>query len=129
MTDIIRLLKALGDESRLRIFLLLAEAEDLCSCEIETILGLNQSNASRHLQKLREAGVLDHYKKAQWVHYRLSAACRLPLLRALAAEAGEDRQAMEDIRMLRDYRDRGFTCQNITGWVHPILDHTEKGVR
>lgn len=116
------LLKVLGDETRLRMYLLLLEAGDLCSCEIETILDLNQSNASRHLQKLRQAGVLEHYKKAQWAHYRPAEALPPGIRRALAAVAEvarETPEAARDRELLHHYRHSGFSCRNITEWVKP----------
>lgn len=64
------LFKALGDENRLRILHLLVHRE-LCVCEIEEILQTTQSNASRHLTKLKLAGVIACNKKAQWVYYHI----------------------------------------------------------
>ncbi len=66
------LFKALSDGNRLRILHLLTHRE-LCVCEIEEILETTQSNASRHLLKLKHAGVISSTKKAQWVYYHLSA--------------------------------------------------------
>mgnify|MGYP000897567728 CR=1 FL=1 len=68
MVDI---LKALADESRLRILSQLIKGE-MCVCEIEHCLGLTQSNASRHLNILKKAGILDSYKNAQWTYYKIS---------------------------------------------------------
>lgn len=64
--------KALAEESRLRILALLMQNE-MCVCEIEECLKMTQSNASRHLTALRNAGVLDSYKKAQWTCYKISS--------------------------------------------------------
>ncbi len=68
MTDIF---KALSDETRLRIVSLLLNGE-MCVCEIEECLSLTQSNASRHLTALKNAGILSSIKHAQWTYYRLS---------------------------------------------------------
>jgi ArsR family transcriptional regulator len=65
------LFKALAEESRLRILSLVIENE-MCVCEIESILNLTQSNASRHLTVLKQCGILQSYKKAQWAYYRIS---------------------------------------------------------
>ena len=67
----IDLLKALSDETRLRIFAQVIKG-DMCVCEIEECLGLTQSNASRHLTIMRKAGILDSYKSAQWAYYKIS---------------------------------------------------------
>lgn len=60
--------KALAEENRLRILSLLIE-NDLCVCEIESILNMTQSNASRHLTTLKQSGILRSYKKAKWAYY------------------------------------------------------------
>ena len=60
--------KALADDNRLRILNIIAERE-LCVCEIEEVLGITQSNASRHLNKLRQAGLISSRKEAQWTYY------------------------------------------------------------
>lgn len=67
----IDILKALSDETRLRIVGQIFKG-DMCVCEIEASLGLTQSNASRHLTILKKAGVLDSYKAAQWAYYKMS---------------------------------------------------------
>ncbi len=63
--------KALGDQNRLRILNLLLENE-LCVCEIEKVLGLTQSNVSRHLQVLKNKGIVSCRKTLQWIYYRVS---------------------------------------------------------
>lgn len=67
----VKTFKALSDETRLRILSLVWDSE-LCVCEIEKSLGLTQSNASRHLTLLKNAGILSSSKRAQWAYYRLS---------------------------------------------------------
>lgn len=67
----IDIFKALADESRLRILSQVLKAE-MCVCEIEQCLGLTQSNASRHLNILKNSGILDSYKNAQWTYYKIS---------------------------------------------------------
>lgn len=68
--DLVDILKALADENRLRILNLLRNGE-LCVCDIETVLGIKQSNTSRHLNRLKIAGIIASRKKSQWVYYRL----------------------------------------------------------
>lgn len=67
----IEILKALSDETRLRILAQILKGE-MCVCEIEECLKLTQSNASRHLTILRRAGVLESYKNAKWTYYKIS---------------------------------------------------------
>lgn len=67
----VEIFKALSEVSRLRILALLID-EELCVCEIEHCLNMTQSNASRHLTILRQSGILDYNKKAQWAYYQVS---------------------------------------------------------
>jgi ArsR family transcriptional regulator, arsenate/arsenite/antimonite-responsive transcriptional repressor len=69
--DLVYILKALADENRMRILNLLRNGE-LCVCDIETVLAIKQSNASRHLNRLKVAGIITSEKKSQWVYYRLN---------------------------------------------------------
>jgi ArsR family transcriptional regulator len=68
---LIDIFKALSEESRLRILSILIDGE-MCVCEIEACLNMTQSNASRHLNVLRQSGILLSYKKAQWTYYRMN---------------------------------------------------------
>jgi ArsR family transcriptional regulator len=65
------LFKALSDESRLRIVVLLSEKE-LCVCQIEAVLGLSQSKVSRHLTVLRQTGLVKDRRKGLWIYYSIS---------------------------------------------------------
>lgn len=67
----IEIFKALSEENRLRILSLLIN-DEMCVCEIEQCLDMTQSNVSRHLSNLRNAGILDSYKQAQWTYYKVS---------------------------------------------------------
>ena len=68
----LKILKALAEENRLRIVSILV-SDDMCVCEIENCLNLTQSNVSRHLSVLLKSGVLTSYKKAQWVYYKINS--------------------------------------------------------
>ncbi|HPY41101.1 MAG TPA: metalloregulator ArsR/SmtB family transcription factor [Thiolinea sp.] len=63
--------KALADQTRLRILLLLIERKELCVCDLTEALQLAQPKISRHLAILREAGLLLDRKAGLWVHYQL----------------------------------------------------------
>jgi len=71
MESTLNILKALADESRLRMLNLLYEGE-LCVCDIERVLKISQTNVSRHLSCLKNAGLISAHKQAQWVHYSLN---------------------------------------------------------
>lgn len=66
----IKMLKALGDETRLRILKLLLKRE-LCVCELEAALDLPQSKVSRHLTVLRSTGLVEDRRDGLWIFYSL----------------------------------------------------------
>jgi ArsR family transcriptional regulator len=82
--NLIKILKALADENRLRILNILYHKE-LCVCELEHILGMTQSNVSRHLIKLKEAELIASEKNGQFVLYQINpeAAEQYPFLKNL----------------------------------------------
>ncbi|MBI6617748.1 MULTISPECIES: metalloregulator ArsR/SmtB family transcription factor [Pseudomonas] len=63
--------KALADDTRTRIALLVTHEGELCVCELTAALGLGQPKISRHLAQLRHAGLLSDRRQGQWVYYRL----------------------------------------------------------
>jgi len=69
-----RLLRALADETRLRCIMLLAAADELCVCEITSVLDLAQPKISRHLALLRESGLVTVRRDGLWMHYRINPA-------------------------------------------------------
>lgn len=71
MSDPDTIFKALGDATRLRIIALLQDHE-LCVCEIEAALSLSQPNASRSLTILKNAGLIQSRKQAQWTYCKIS---------------------------------------------------------
>jgi ArsR family transcriptional regulator len=64
------LFKALSDETRLKLVVLLFKRE-LCVCQIEAALGISQTKASRHLAVLRHAGLLKARRDGLWIYYTL----------------------------------------------------------
>lgn len=66
-----RIFKALSDETRLTIMGLVFRNGHLCVCEVEQILGITQSKASRHLRYLRDAGILEDERDGLIINYRL----------------------------------------------------------
>lgn len=63
--------KCLGDETRLRILLLMVREQELCVCELMCALDDAQPKISRHLALLRSSGMLLDRRQGQWVYYRL----------------------------------------------------------
>ena len=65
-----QLLKALGDETRLKMIGLLKHGE-LCVCDIMEVLDLPQSTASRHLAYLKNSHWVVGRRKGKWMYYKL----------------------------------------------------------
>lgn len=70
--EIMDILKLISDNNRMRILNILYKKDKICVCVLEDILGLNQSNLSRHLNKLKKAGIIVGEKRSQWVDYEIS---------------------------------------------------------
>ncbi|MEE2023230.1 metalloregulator ArsR/SmtB family transcription factor [Alkalimonas mucilaginosa] len=68
----LQLFKALSDDTRLRIVLLILQEQELCVCELTCALDLPQPKISRHLALLRQMELLTDRRQGQWVYYRLS---------------------------------------------------------
>src|SRR4249919_4243647 len=64
-------LKAAGEETRLRVLALLAEAE-LTVSDLTQILRQSQPRISRHLKLLVEAGLVERFREGAWAFFRLA---------------------------------------------------------
>src|SRR5262245_22018355 len=64
-------LKAAGEETRLRILALVAEAE-LTVSDLTDILRQSQPRISRHLKLLAEAGLVERFREGTWAFFRLA---------------------------------------------------------
>lgn len=105
-----RTLKALGDETRLRILALLMHGE-LCVCDIMASLSLPQSTASRHLAYLRNAGWVRGTRRGKWMYYRLTtestftdAKLGQQILQYLSslAQSRDDKKTLEEYLLTKD---------------------------
>ncbi len=69
MRSLVRAIKALSDETRLRILRVLMERE-CCVCEIMQALDISQSRSSRNLGILENAGFVKSKRDGLWtVHF------------------------------------------------------------
>jgi len=69
MDRLVSMLRAAGDPTRLRLLLLLRQAE-LTVSELIEIVGQSQPRVSRHLKLLSEAGLVERFKEGSWVFCR-----------------------------------------------------------
>lgn len=72
MKDLAQFFKALSDQTRIFIIALLLIRQELCVCDIENVLEINQSKVSRHLRYLLNSGILKDQRKNVWVYYRIN---------------------------------------------------------
>ena len=70
---ILAVLSALAEPTRLGVIPLLADGSEHCVCELMEKLGATQSRMSRHMQRLKLAGIVTDRREAQWVRYRKRA--------------------------------------------------------
>lgn len=70
-----RVARALSHPVRLEIVDLLAEQEEICVCELVEMVSQSQSSVSKHLNVLREAGILSSRREGLKIFYRLRARC------------------------------------------------------
>ena len=82
------MLRAAGDPTRLRLLLLLRQAE-LTVSELIEIVGQSQPRVSRHLKLLGEAGLVERFKEGSWVFCRAAD-------RGIGAELGAAIAALAD---------------------------------
>ena len=102
MQDLMNILKALSEETRLRILKLL-EYGELCVCDIVAALDMVQPKISFHLNILKEAGFLKDRKQGKWTHYSLDDSdffrrfLLLSVLERIPEESvAADRKRLED---------------------------------
>ena len=102
MQDLIRAVKALSDETRIRILKLLLERE-CCVCEVMQALDISQTRASRNLGLLQDAGFVKSKRDGLWVVYSIDeqgmGRCPASLLDIL-------RKSLDDNDILAEDRER-----------------------
>ena len=106
MQDIMDVLKALADETRLRALCALRNGE-LCVCRLVALLDLSPSTVSKHLSILRSARLVESRKDGRWIYYRLATQFKsraigkmLPLLLADVADTGRIREDKKQLKKI-----------------------------
>lgn len=86
MHNIEDVLKALSDQTRLRIINMLYYKEELCVCDIVTVLDTTQTKVSRHLAYLKNSGLVSDRKYAQWSYYSLNQQNKAAFIQQIVDE-------------------------------------------
>lgn len=68
---LVKQLKAMGDENRLRILHMLSGGE-LCACRLLEDLSIGQPTLSHHMKILCDSGLVNARKEGKWMHYSIS---------------------------------------------------------
>jgi ArsR family transcriptional regulator len=121
--QLVEVLRAAGEPSRLRILALLAR-EELAVMELSQILDQSQPRVSRHLKLLVEAGLAERFPDGAWVFYRLpgDGPRRAVLDEALARIApndpliGRDAEQLEAVRRGRSDAAAAYFARNAARW-------------
>jgi DNA-binding transcriptional ArsR family regulator len=103
MRNLVKIFKALSDETRIRLLKLLQQRE-LCVCELMQALNMTQSRVSRNLGILKDAGLVQDRREGLWAHYSLNEdsfnVYAEPLLELLKEWANEDEAVIDDLKSL-----------------------------
>lgn len=123
LDDMVGLLKASGEPTRLRLLSLLSEG-DLSVKDLTAILHQSQPRISRHLKLLYEAGLVDRLPEGAWVYYCLTRdAAKGGLISAALAQLDEqdvlirrDRERLDQIKMVNAQAATDYFQQNAERW-------------
>lgn len=123
LDDIVEILKAAGEPTRLRLLALLSHG-DLTVTDLTDILGQSQPRISRHLKLLAEAALVDRYQEGAWAFFRLSqggaavALARQLLDAADPADAvfARDDERLRALKKVRSDKAQAYFSRNAAEW-------------
>ncbi len=120
MEQLLAALRAAAEPTRLRLLALCAEGE-LTVSELTDILGQSQPRVSRHLKLLCEAGLLDRFREANWVFYRLARGTGVAerLVAMVPAEdpvVALDRERLDQVKRHRAAAAEAYFRTNAEDW-------------
>ncbi|KXG77674.1 ArsR/SmtB family transcription factor [Thermotalea metallivorans] len=80
MEQIVQIFKALGDETRLKILIILSRRR-ICAKGIAKHLDISEAAVSQHIKVLKEAGIIVGEKVGYYVHYDLQEPMLLEIVK------------------------------------------------
>lgn len=121
--EMVEVLRAAGEPTRLRILALLAQ-EELSVMEICQILDQSQPRVSRHLKLLCEAGLIERFPDGAWVFYRPAAAGArkqflesvLDLIEVDDRQSAGDAERLQTVRRSRSESAAAYFARNAAQW-------------
>jgi ubiquinone/menaquinone biosynthesis C-methylase UbiE/DNA-binding transcriptional ArsR family regulator len=116
-------LKAAGESTRLRLLMLIADAE-LTVSDLTAILRQSQPRLSRHLRLLAEAGLVERYREGSWAFFRLGERSGVgDIARQLIARLdpndpviARDRERLAAVRASRAAAAQSYFRQHAAEW-------------
>jgi ArsR family transcriptional regulator, arsenate/arsenite/antimonite-responsive transcriptional repressor len=117
MYSLVKSVKALSDETRIRIINLLAFRE-CCVCEVMQAMEISQTRASRNLNLLYDAGFLKLRREGLWSLYSLDKE-NLPehllkMVEAVESALAHNLTALADRKRLKTAVRTGLNCGSKT---------------
>jgi len=108
-----QLMKAMGEETRLRILNLLLQQGAMTTSDLEFILDFTQTKTSRHIAYLKNAGILSARKKDQWVLYSIKEEV-IDIISQILSFVEKDSQLIQDIDTYKTlYSNRELAVNNM----------------
>lgn len=100
MKKLVAGLKAMADEPRLIILVVLSLRGAVCVSNLQEAMKTPQPTVSRYLSILRNAGLLESERRGQWVYYKLSEEDGGPLLDLISTAARENKDSAKIKRIM-----------------------------
>lgn len=119
MNKLINKFKALGDETRFKIFLLLSEKQ-ICVKGLANALGISESAVSQHIKVLKNADLLKGKKVGYYIHYQVQKTVLIELQGIIGALA-EDVTKLEETKI--ELNVMNFDCTKICNKNQKGCDH------
>lgn len=87
--SVVKVFKALADETRMKIAFALCIEEEICVCDVANTIGCTTATASHHLRLLRNNGLVSSRKEGKLVFYSLRDQYAKQLIRLAFSHEGE----------------------------------------
>jgi ArsR family transcriptional regulator, lead/cadmium/zinc/bismuth-responsive transcriptional repressor len=71
MSGMVKLFKALGDQTRMKIAFSLYKEDEMCVCDVANVIDSSIATASHHLRLLKNLGLAKMRKEGKLVYYSL----------------------------------------------------------
>ena len=95
-----QVLKAMAHPARLKMIDALVE-EEICVCDLAELVDLAVPTVSRHLKKMKAAGIVDTRKDGNHVYYHLEVPCVIGVFECIDdVLRADDEQLRQMCRML-----------------------------